>query len=235
MKHLYYTTLISILLSSNLFLAAHSSAEKYDKLLARLEVEKVIRTQGMASPAPTKWTLTFEHERLPVLDGVWILKKKATKRKELLLQKPYTRIHCNSRLPSYENAIEKEVILSPQGPDLFVFKAIYPVTKEQYLDSAKTQNNEYQNYGFKGVLIPEEITYTYTLKLTDYIQHRGFPRQLWFQGRLFLENITSNKITGKGYENIYTPECHGYVTDLIEFELVRKDYCELAYGTVAKT
>jgi len=224
MKRAVKITLTILLLSSNLFTPALSNADKYDKILANME-----RAQSSELRAKKTWTITFEHEKLPTLDGVWILKKKATKRKELALLKPYTRIHCNSRLPSYENAIEKEVVLSPQGPDFFVFKAIYPATKDQYLDSGQTQNLEYQNYGFKGVLIPEEITYTYTLKLTDHIQHRGFPRQLFLQGRLFLENVTNNKITAKGYENIYTPECHGYVTDLIEFELIRKNYTELTY------
>lgn len=212
-----------ILFSSSLSIPAFSNADKYDKILARLEREKNLSTKER------KWTLTFEHEKLPILDGVWILKKKATKRKELALLKPYSRIHCNSRLPSYENEFEKEVVLSPQGSDFFAFKALNIVSKDSYLDAGKVKNLEYQNYSFKGVLIPEEITYTYSLKLVDHIQHTGYPRQLWFQGRLLLENISENKIIGKGYENISTPECHGYVTDLIEFELTRKNYTELTY------
>lgn len=230
MKNAIKILLNTILFLSSLCVPAFSNADKYDKILARLESKKNLSAQHSAlSTEKRKWVLTFEHERLPILDGVWTMNKRAVKRKELTLIKPKTGIYCNSRLPSYENLFEKEVVLSPQGQDFFVFKSLYPVSKDGYLDAPKIRNLEYQNYGFKGVIIPEEITYVYTLKLANPIENPNYQRQLWFQGRLFLENVSENKITGKGYENISTPECHGYVTDLIEFELTRKNYNELTY------
>lgn len=187
--------------------SAYGSAERYDRIL-----------KSRINPAPTKienhtWFLTFEHEKLPVLDGTWILRKKTVKRGEIALKTPVSFIHCGSRLPFEEGQFEKEIVISAQGQDYFVLRALYIASNDAL----------YQNFGLKGVLIPGEATYTYTLKLIDHLQNPSFVRQLYFNGKLIFENITSNKITGKGYEIEYTPECHGTVQNKIEFELVRKD------------
>ena len=177
---------------------------------------------------PEKWALTFEHEELPTLDGTWIMKKKSVKRIETPLRKNITHVQCNSRLPFEENPFEKEIVLSPQGQDFFVFRALYPATNNAFLNPNKTKTAEYQNFGFKGIVIPHEITYTYTLKLTNHLENPAFARQLWFNGKLVIKNISRNKISGIGYEVEYTPECLGFIRDEISFELVRVDRSELA-------
>lgn len=169
------------------------------------------------------WILTFEHEKLPVLNGRWIIKKKATKRIETHLSKPISHIHCNSRLPFEERPFEKEIVISPHGQDFFVFRPLYPASQDTFWDLNRVKKVEYQNFGFKGVIIPEEITYVYSLKLINHLENPALAKELWFKGKLKFESISQDRITGKGYEIEYTPECIGSVRDLIEFEMFRRD------------
>ena len=204
--------LVLILFSNSFFLQALSNAERYDRVLEKVDTAK-----------NKTWILSFEHEKLPVLNGTWVIKKKATKRIETHLSKPISHVHCNSRLPFEERPFEKEIVISPHGQDFFVFRPLYPASQDTFWDLNKVNKVEYQNFGFKGVIIPEEITYVYSLKLINQIENPALAKELLFKGKLKFESISPGRITGKGFEIEYTPECVGSVRDLIEFEMFRKD------------
>ena len=235
--------LVLILLSSYLPVFANEHSERYDRILARLERVKDLeqksntrnkkqetreqKTEQQTTEeqdkklAPNKWELAFEHKKLPSLDGIWIMQKKSVKRATTILTKQVSFIHCNSILPFEERTFEKEVVISPQGADYFVIRGVYPISKDVYTDVSKTKKSEYQSFSFKGVVIPDEITFAYTLKLVNHLENPTFVRQLWLNGKLSFDAVSRNRIAGKGYEIEYTPECHGFVRDEIVFELVR--------------
>lgn len=170
-----------------------------------------------------KWILAFEHENLPSLDGNWLVTKKTIKRmNDILLIKPVTFIHANSRLPFEKRDFkDKEVVISSQGPDSFAVRAIYPVTDDVYYDPNQDLEIKYQNFGLKAVIDPKDITYAYTLKLDKPIENPTLARQLWLNGRLNFKYLSSDKIIARGYEVEYTPELAGYLLDEVEFEFVR--------------
>lgn len=211
-KNIVLVILAWILISTN---SSFANASKYDKLLESLDQEQ------SNIDKPKSWVLTIDHNKLPKLDGKWVINRKRTKRINTYLFVPVTKANCNNKLPFEERPLEKEIILNSQGEDFFVFKSIFPVTNESFLNIAKTKNIEYQNFGFKGVLIPDEISYVYTLKLINYIENPAFPRQLWLSGKVLLTEVSDTKIFGKGYEIEYTPECQGFIRNEIELTMTR--------------
>lgn len=218
---------VKILLSFVLtiyFLPVFAKIEKYDKILENLNKYK---TSDLEIPKLNKWVLTFEHKKLPGLNGVWVMRKKSIKRINTSLVKEVSQVQCNSRLPFEERPFEKEIVISSQGQDYFVFKAVYPASKDVHFNLNKTNKVEYQNFGLKGVVIPREITYVYTLKLVNHLENPALARQLWLSGKLNFEKLSRDKISGKGYELEYTPECLGFVRDEIEFELIRREIISL--------
>jgi hypothetical protein len=199
-----------------------SSAEEYDHVLARMDKVKEIQDRNKKEKAcfPSKtWDLTFKHDELPNLNGIWLLKKKTVKRKiNPVRSQPVTFVHCTSRLPFEKRDFEeKEVVISLTSPNSFTVMAIYPITNDVYHDPNLNKDITYQNFGFKASIRPEDITYAYTLKLKDHVENPTLARQLWLNGKLKFEHISGSKITAKGYEVEYTPECHGFVTDEITF------------------
>ncbi|MBI2995099.1 MAG: hypothetical protein HYY52_00100 [Candidatus Melainabacteria bacterium] len=193
--------------------AKSTSIDRYDNLLNKLDNLQAKKTL----------VLTFQHDELPVLDGTWILKKKSIKRIEAPLRQPMTHSLCNSRLPFKEDQIEKEIILSSRGQDFFVFRSIYPATVDTYLNLTKTKTAQYQNSSLKGVVIPEEITYAYTLKLINHLENPAYVRQLFYRGKIITKSISRDRISGEGYEIEYTPECQGFVRNEIVFEMIKQN------------
>ena len=169
--------------------------------------------------------LFFLNSQLSVLssdlNGKWILKKRTIERVNPQIVKERTLISCNERLPFENRSFEKEVVISPYEEDVHLVRSIYPASDDIYFDPNVKTEIKYQNYNFKGVIIPEELTYSYTLKLFDHLEYPTLARQLLLMGRLFVENMLPGRITGKGYELISTPECSGFVRDEIEFELIK--------------
>ncbi|MBI3591263.1 MAG: hypothetical protein HY094_07815 [Candidatus Melainabacteria bacterium] len=221
------TTLFSIAICAVFsFLPAKSSSEGYDKILERLE--KVQTQENTKEEEPKTWSLTFEHDKLPKLDGTWILTKTTTKRVvNPLLTKPTTFVHCNSRLPFEKRDFEeKEVVVSSRGPDYFLINSKYPTTKDVYHDPNLNEDIEYHNFSFKAVIDPEDITYAYTLRLNNHKENPALARELWLNGKLKFEYISRNKILAKGYEIEYTPECQGFIRDEIKFQLVKTNAVE---------
>ena len=100
------------------------------------------------------------------------------------------------------------------------------ITKDIYHDPNLNEDIEYHNFGFKGVIDPQDITYAYTLKLNNHKENPTLARQLWLNGKLKFEYISGDKIIAKGYEIEYTPECHGFIRDEIEFQLVKTNNVE---------
>ena len=220
---------------------------KYDLVLLRIEREKEMlekrnketRKQGNKETReqsdkeagkqrdnegeyePQETVLSFEHSSLPILDGTWKIRKKTVKKGRVNLIKEIARVTCNSRLPIAEREFESDIVISPQGEDLFVFRSLYPTVDDPFIDSKGEREVDYQVFGFKGVVVPNEITYAYTLKLKDHKLNTHLFRQMYLQGRLFLDKISGDKITAKGYELVSSPECLGFVKDEIEFEIVK--------------
>ncbi len=220
------------------FLPAYSnSSERYDNVLLKMESQKE-QTKNKESIGESKsWTLGFEHETLPDLDGIWLLSKTTIKRRiNPVLTQPISFVHCSSRLPFEKRDIEnKEVVINSRGSDFFVISAKYPVTTDSFFNPNQNTIIEYDNFGLKGVIDPEDLTYAYTLKLHDFIDNRTLSRQLWLKGKLKYDSISSNRITAKGYEIEYTPECKGWVMDEIEFVLVKTQDIKDAYnGAIAR-
>ena len=220
------------------FLPAYgNNLERYDNVLLKMESQKE-QTQNKEPIDNSKnWTLDFEHATLPDLDGIWLLSKTTIKRRiNPVLTKPISFVHCASRLPFEKRNIEnKEVVINSRGSDFFVISAKYPVTTDSFFDPNQNTIIEYDNFGLKGVIDPEDLTYAYTLKLHDFIDNRTLSRQLWLKGKLKYDSISSNRITAKGYEIEYTPECQGWVMDEIEFVLVKTHDIKDAYnGAIAR-
>ena len=220
----YFNLIFLLFLFIGSSLPAFSLTQTYDQVLARMERVKEIKDQKKKEktcPLVNKnHELTFEHERLPNLNGIWKVKKKTSKRiANPVLSRPITFVHCTSRLPFEKRDFEdKEVVISLTSPNSFNVMAIYPITDDIYHDPNQNKDIIYQNFSFKASIRPEDITYAYTLRLKDHIENRTLSRQLWLNGKLQLEHISGSKIIGKGYEIEYTPECHGFVTDEVTFE-----------------
>lgn len=219
---LLFTFLSSLILIALYLPVKASLEERYDNLLAKSEKEKTKDQEPR--PIPVKHTLTFEHEKFPNLNGVWLLSKKTISRKtNPLIKKPLTFVHCNKRLPfEQRDFVNKEVLINAWGPDQFAIRAIYPVTNDIYTDPNQKKDIEYQHFSFKGVIDPDDLTYSYTLKLKDHLESLTLARDLWLKGRLYFDHISRNKITAHGYEVEYTPECEGFLIDEIAFEFKKE-------------
>lgn len=225
-----------ILLITTFFIsisAVKADYEKYDKVLARLEKIKAIETSELEgeknkkeNTPVEKWVLTFDNDKLMQLNGTWVFRKKVKKRADTVLRKSFTQVSCNHRIPFAQRPFEKDVVISAQGVDQFAVRAIYPATYDTHYDLTKTQSVQYQNFGLKGIITEDGFSYTYTTKIVNNSENPAFLRQMLFKGNLKTEKITPRKITGKGYEVEYSPECIGSVRDEVEFELVRKDVKE---------
>ena len=230
-RFIFLSFIVSV--SASLFLKADCSVsnavENYDRLLERLEKSQEVKSQEEIKKkdreaALKRWELGFEHENLPALEGTWLISKTTNKRIiNPLLTKPISFNYCTSRLPFEKRDFkDKEVIIGSRGPDFFQVNSKYPVTDDVYFDPNQNEEITYQNFGFKAVIDPRDLTYSYTIKLLDHIDNPGLARQLWINGRLNYEYISGRKIVAKGYEVEYTPECMGFVADEIEFVLVKK-------------
>ena len=205
--------------------AGFASTEKYDLILAANTEETGVRNRD--NKKIQAGFLTFEHNKFPNLDGIWVVKKTTLKRKiNPVLSKPTTFIHCNLRLPiEKKDFINKEVIIRTQSPDSFAVRSLYPVTSDIYVDPNLGEDIEQKNYSFKATLDEKDITYAYTSKLKEYDNYASIPRQLWLNGRLNYNSISPRKIIAKGYEIQYTPVCHGFIMDEVQFEFRKtKDY-----------
>ena len=224
-RQLQFNILIIFPILIGCSLPALSSAENYDKVLARMDRVKETKNQYKTKKAcpltnSKKRELTFEHDKLPNLNGIWRVTKKTNKRiANPVLSKPITFIHCTSRLPFEKRDFkEKDVVISLTSPSSFQVTSIYPLTEDVYHDPNRNKDVIYQNFSFKSVIRPEDITYAYTLKLKNHLEDPTLARQLWLNGKLQLEHVSRSKIVAKGYEIEYTPECHGFVTDEVVFE-----------------
>ena len=171
--------------------------------------------------------------KLPDLNGVWVLRKTTIERRiDPVLIKPVALTHCNKRLPFEKRDFIKEVVISSPKEDLYTVRALYPVTTDIYYDPNQEKDIAYDNFGFKADIDPKDLTYAYTIKLNDHIQNPSLSRQLWLNGRLKYENISRNKITARGYEIEYTPECQGFLLDEILLEFDKKHPIDIASGEI---
>ena len=213
--------ILLLTLSTNFFLKAYCGyAERYDHLL---ENTSTVEKKPLAATSPRHIILEYEHDNFPSLDGTWLLTKTTLKRKtNPVLQKPHGVLLCNSRLPfEKRDIISKEVVISSQGVDHFVVNAKYPATSDVFFDPNLNKEIKYQNFGFKALIDPIDLTYAYTLKLNNHLENPALSRQLWLNGRLKYELISPVKIIAKGYEAEPTPECDGYILDEVEFTLIK--------------
>lgn len=172
-----------------------------------------------------KHFLTFEHDKLPNLDGTWYLSKTFKKRLNpiIVLKKPITFYHCSSRMPIQNLDIShKRVQLNARGIDYFTFNPKNPNTKDIYHDGVNDKELEYINFGFKGEVDAHDLTYAYTLKTDNHItDNLRNLRQIQLHGRLNYQTISKNLIIAKGYEVQESPECEGFLVDEVEIRLVR--------------
>ena len=217
--------------------ALATDVEKYERILARLdtkqkqeyqkddieEIDQQLNHDNKEEKKLKKWYLTFEHENIPNLDGVWTFKKKSVKRINAPLIAPKSRANCNSRIPFSENILEKDVIVSARGIDHFVIRPLEIISESNHVNLTETNEADYQNFDFKGSVIPGEVSYGYVLKLVNNTENPAFARQVRFNGKVIFEKVSGRKIEGKGYEIEYSPECLGFVRDEIEFEMTKKD------------
>ena len=227
MKQLLFLILFLASILSVFALDKKTAIEKYDALLVKSAnqvgagLNPVVSKENKGETIPVTWSLGFEHNKLPVLDGIWILKKKSVKRYNAPTK---FRDLCESKLPFEENEFEHEVVISPQGEDFFVIRSLYPVAKNSYSTIRKIKDIEYQNNGMKAVIIPGEITYTYNLQIIDpLIQYPQVERRLNYKGKMVIDSISKDRIAGHGYELQHASHCNGHATDEIEFEIVRKE------------
>ena len=157
------------------------------------------------------------------IEGTWIFKKKTLRRSDITLIVPVRRTVCNARIPDEANGFEKKVILRKEGKDHFVIRPIEPISIHKYHNSKYKDDITYENFGFKAVLDPENLTFAYNMKNLDYLEKQNRARQVWYNGKIFYQEITPFVIKGRGYEIVQTPECMGFFKDEIEFELIRTD------------
>lgn len=207
-------------------LSAVASVEDYDLLLAKLEEKKNSeppKHQDAEEPYD-KWTFSFDRSKFPLLDGTWLVNRATIKRQgELVIEKPITLDHCNARIPFEKRDFkDKEVIISSRGPDIFFVNAKYPITDDIYYDPNQQIELKYQNFGFKAVIDPHDLTYSYTEKHHGFMRDPSVVRQLWLNGRLQYESISPWKIVARGYEIEHSPECIGFIRDEVEFVFERK-------------
>ena len=226
---LFYTVLFLVSL-----LEAYGYAEKYDEILA----QSLLTTgpQNHEIPGPPDFQTpelkdlgASRLNKLPDLNGIWILTKKTTKRKiNPVLSKPVSLTNCNSRMPFEKRDFKKEVVIYSPTRNFFTIRSLYPVTNDIYCDPNQNIDITYENFGFKGVIDPKDLTYAYTLKVYNHVEHPSLARQLWFNGRLKYDSVSSHKITATGYEVEATPECEGFILDEVKFEFKKTRSIELA-------
>lgn len=171
--------------------------------------------------------LTFEHEKLPNLDGTWFLTKRTIKRlnPDVILKKPMTFAFCTARMPiEKKDIVNKKIIVNARGVDFFVFDPKFPNTKDIYHDPNQEKDIEYINFGFKGEVDAYDLTYAYTLKTNNHIEDNPtLARQLILNAKLEYKLLSKNVIIAKGWEKQETPECEGFILDEVEVKLVRAD------------
>ena len=100
-----------------------TSIETYDSILAKLERTKdqneeasIEENQGKEDTkeeieiTADNYVLTFDHDKLPNLNGIWVLKRKTIKRRiNPVLSKPITFRHCNTILPFEKRDFEDTI------------------------------------------------------------------------------------------------------------------------------
>lgn len=234
---------LSIFLLAICFLPAfgedETPTESYDNILATLDRTKETQIEnqnreeeqteenqrtddepGQVEISTDNYIFTFDHDRLPNLNGVWIVKRKTLKRIiNPVLSKPITFKHCTTILPFEKRDFEeKQVVIAENGPNSFGVMALYPITDDVYYDPNLDNTFIYQNFLFKAEIRPEDLTYAYTPKLHEPIENAPRARQMWLNGKLQYEHISGSKIKARGWEVLYTPACHGYVVDEVEME-----------------
>lgn len=212
------------------FSPALSTAERYDQILKELEEgPKEIKTyQDMLPPS--------QGEKIPKLSGIWILKKTTIRRMQPALIVPVHNTFCNAVLPIDKWDFERKVVISEQVPGKFVIRNLHPHTFDVYefprerdiVYSSDKRNSYpdlnsdsiiYQNFGFKGVIDPEDLTYSYTLRLVNFRENQNLAREIWFRSRVNYEKVSGRYIEAKGYETYETPWCHGFVRDDVKIQL----------------
>ena len=207
---------------------ALSVIHSYDKILNRLEKSGDSERQGEndneeEERKKVKEIMRFEHDKFPSLDGEWKVKRTTKKRMITpVVSKPISFKHCTLVIPFEKRDFEeREVIITTVGNDLFHIFPKHPVEKNIYTDPNKEKEIVYNNFGFKGVIDGMDLTYAYTIKLDDYYENPTLAKQVWLNGRLEYDKVSSGKIIAKGYEVEYTPECRGFIVDEIEFVMVK--------------
>lgn len=228
------TIILSLIICSSFISYSFASSERYDVILQALEEGKEIppeKKEYINQLPPSKG------KDLPKLSGIWKLKKVTLKRRDPTLTIPIVNKYCNAKLPIQHYDFEKEVVISEMPQGKFVIRSLYPSDKDIYTQPEKkdkvysnfknepyTNSNTakeviYQNFGFKGVIDPEDLTYAYTLKLVNFSENPAYARELWLNGRLFYKDMDENSIEAKGYEVLATAKCYGTVFSEISFKL----------------
>ena len=225
----YFYIFLSYLLLSQLYLPSFAgTVEKYDRILARLEKAKQVKesdkTTDKKETAAKQVILGYENSKLPNLNGTWKLTRKTKKRMiSPVISEPIVFTPCSARLPFEKRDFKnKEVIITSQGIDFYHVFTKEPVTTDVYYDPNQKKEIRYQNFEFKAVIDPEDLTYAYTTKVSAHLTKPTLARQLWLNGRLEYKKISKRKIVTEGYEVEYTPECHGFLLDEVEFTLSRE-------------
>lgn len=169
--------------------------------------------------------LSFEHDKLPNLNGTWFLTKRTIKRlnPDIILKQPTTFAFCTARMPiENKDIVNKKILVNARGIDFFVFDPKFPNTKDIYHDPNQEKDIEYINFGFKGEVDAFDLTYAYTLKTNNHIEDNPtLARQLILNAKLEYKLLSNNVIIAKGWEKQESPECHGFVLDEVEVKLVR--------------
>lgn len=233
LKLLILLTIILISIPAKSF---SSSAEDYDNILENID----FGGDGMISPIAlnTKelseqqyfWDARSdkneETKKLPDLSGVWVFKKRTIDSFQPRLFVPIGRWDCNHRFPYELMDFEREIIISPGGKVHYDIRPYHAVTYQTYPNPTYMDEQTYENFGFKGVIDPENTTFVYTLKYLNHINDDTRVRELNYHGKFFYDHISKNKVSGIGYEIKSTNQCHGFKIDQVRIELVKiKDCC----------
>ena len=197
--------------------ATYYNAIVYDEILEIPSLNKESKYPPRILELPPS-----EGQHFPDLNGIWIMKKETTGRREPSLIIPVKNTFCLQRLPLDDWNFEREVVLSDEEfPGKFSVRPLYVETRDIYYNPNNGLELNEQNFNFKAELDPEDITYAYTLRLANFIENPTNVRDVWMSARLYYEHVSKNFIKGKGYEVIWSPECHGFILDFIKVELTR--------------
>ncbi|MBI1859194.1 MAG: hypothetical protein HYR97_08810 [Candidatus Melainabacteria bacterium] len=214
-----------------------ASAERYDKILEALENETPLQEEIITDNNHLPPSVG---EDLPTLNGIWIFKKTTERRIQPALIIPVHNTFCNATLPIDKWDFERKVVINEQHPGHFTIRNLYPANYDIYAfprekdivysshiyksDKGNVYSDDnsedivYQNYGFKGVIDPENLTYSYSLRLANHSENQNLARDISFSARVNYDMLSARHIVAKGYETYYTPICHGFVRDDITLE-----------------